>query len=168
MDTWRFRNLEQDYLWILAISVVETDYENKNKWLRYLISEKIPRLEDNLQLILYIRTTNRSLIPENLNDDQKLMSRIGQYNESLFVHIIRPVNFSKPKRIQRKRGYTDGTGNLNLAYDEKLWLKELSNDYTVTELQQQIDETRERLHQLEELLAICLEVPDWSIPSVED
>jgi hypothetical protein len=144
---------------MLSIAVVFCDTNNELKWQRYLLSEKVPKQVSLMNLRLFLRTKNWSLIPPKYSSDQKILSLLGVYRnriENEHLKLINMIKFKKAVRTNRKRGYTDGVGNLNLTTDELLYVKEEQKDFTARELHHQIEVTRNLIQEAEDLLVDLL------------
>jgi len=146
-----------NFLWILSIALVETNERESSKWLRYLLSEKVPKQRAYLGLRLYLRTCNWKLVPEKLTSDRNVLSLLGIYRKRIENSILKIVTFPQPKRTSRKRGYTDGDGNLNLTTDPNLGSKEFRKDFSSTEIQNEIQRLRDTITAAEEFLAAQLD-----------
>lgn len=108
-DGWSFRSIEHKVLWIIALSIVIEDKETKDKkWLRFLLSEKLPNQRSYEKIKLFLRTTDYRLFPKKWASDQSLASLLG--SQPIFARNLRMLNIhrlKKPTPVQRPKGYTD-------------------------------------------------------------
>lgn len=171
VDTWQFRSMEFEVLWPISMAVVLSEDLTTTKWLRYLLSEKVPRQLKYLQLILFLRTGNEALIPEKYSSDQVLASIL--HRKPLLkkgTRLLKLLYFPKPTRVQRKRGYGDhGSAPTVQQRSQRIIREEFEKSYQYQELLEQLEYFKEKSKLLEKMLVEEFMLStDTLIPSVND
>jgi hypothetical protein len=165
VEDWSFVTEKQNFLWLVAIAVTVCQNSQNDKWLRWLLLERVPKVSSNLQLRLFLRTGDLKYIPTKFTTDRQIASLIGNW-KLVCEYPIRIKYFGKQtvNPTQRKRGYTDGRGSLDLSTNRRLFVQEYLSDYESGQLQLEIERVRKYLQNLEESL-VSLSRTGIEIPS---
>jgi hypothetical protein len=171
VDTYRLRTgWRIEDLWLLALGLAINQSE-RNAWLTSYLLELVPQqtqYELLRSLLLSVQSGNPmwSLVPDKYRSDRNIACLLG---ESRFLNsdrrYIRSQLRREPKRVNRKRGYTDGKSafpfRLKQISDSN---REFQVDWTSRELQEQIELQRLRVEQMERWLS---GLPRFSLAQAE-
>lgn len=150
---WKLADEKTSFMWLIGLALVITSTEKDNRWLRYLYTEKIPKQLKNFNLRMFVRTCSYRYLPPQYFSDRSIMILLGSYKKQLEYQLIKLSYYQKPKQPQRKRGYTDGRGGLDLTTDSHLGDREFRRSIESEQIQEEIDSTREIMRKIEELLS---------------
>jgi hypothetical protein len=158
VDTWELAERKKSFLWLLSVSLVESeeiDEDGYNKrWLRYLLSEKIPKQVSNMDVRLFLRTCDYRYLPRQYFSDRDIRVLLGSYKKRIEEQkLIVLKYFQNPKPVARKRGYTDGKGCQDFSTDPSLLYRETRKDELTRDYHDALQELQDTIEQAEEFLS---------------
>jgi hypothetical protein len=154
MDEVNLATKKLNHLWAIFISVVVSSNKTTQdyKWLRFLLSEKVPRQRRFLGLRLFLRTTDFGYVPKKYISDQVIASMLGNINRDFRESLVTIKYLStKVTRSNRKRHYTDGK-SAPISSEAVNPLTEWLKDETSTQLHNELLQLKSNIELFENLL----------------